>query len=238
MQTVYQFLWTLAASGTLFAYIDSHPQLLTARKFPDILALVFTVLTIFQLITVYKDMHGIEEGLHKNSDNEDYPGFLNTRLDRFLRYAIIVFLLFGVGKISEALYPFAEHIQREKIMNATTEFLRPQDKTKHFSHSLFVIGSFLLFLSLFLWNISALRFRYLKLKILADGDTKKLVVTVRIALFTLSSLFAFLYWFCVFIGISGESTIVPYFIGLYSISSILYLFFRHKMSQQLQQAHP
>ena len=198
LSTLYALLWFFGLCSAIASYIELQQHKLLGARLGDAIAVIFAAATIAQQLAVYGDVHFIED--HPDIAAYDYPEWLNMPLERFLRWGILISLLFGVGKIADGLYPLAERIHCYVIRTAVTEFLRPHDAASKFSRNLFVKGSFAVFLLLTIWNLFALGFR---VKHMPKSSTTKerahdVVVTLRITMFIFLSLVCSLYWAFVF----------------------------------------
>jgi len=156
------------------------------------------------------------------------------RLERAIRFLILFFLLFGVGKVADSFHPLAERIQCVAVREAVSEFLRPRNPAAHFSRNLFVTGSLAVFTLLTFWNVFALVFRIKQWPSTAttSESVHKWIVTIRIGMFAILSFLCSLYWCFVFVDSSAVRDVAEMIVPLYIIAAFLVMLLRLARSRQ------
>lgn len=183
-------------------------------------AIALLIGTAVQQWFIYRDIHLIEESPEEVA--RDYPKWLNMRIEIILRVLIVLFLLFGVGKIAEDFYPIAQRIQVEPVRQAVMNFLHPPPNSVDFSRNFFVKGSAAVFLLLFIWNFFALMFRFTNWpKTSAARElARELVVTLRILIFCLLSGLYAIFWWLVLLRNTWTLDAAQLMFGVYLIAVI------------------
>jgi hypothetical protein len=161
---------------------------------------LLAIATLLQQYAVYNDLHEME-GNQKVAGAE-YRNWLERSPERFIRFWIMVALLFGVGKIADQIYPLLQYdIGFVGARTTLSAILRPIDSNTNLAHNLFVIGSVAVFFLLAGWNLCALIIR-LRSRPTNHQTLKDFVgewlITSRIAIFTFLSIICFFYWLFVF----------------------------------------
>jgi hypothetical protein len=201
-------IWVISIASIPLYFKDIINQQQDSIK--NTFTVIFGLVTLAQQISIYLDIHAFESNPDKAE--KEYGDWINHWGEKILRYFIFIALLFGAGKITEAVYPWFACSGCVGTRGDFCELIKP-DGINH--NSLFVIGASSVFFLLLCWNGFALTFR----KNDENQDkAKRNWITFRIILFTLSALFAFIFWIIILlkgsnaIGIFAMVSLVVYII--------------------------
>lgn len=235
---LYRILWVLGLVAVMVSYFELWRD--DALGIQSYFVALFAFVTLFHQGVIYSDMHQLD---HAPSTLVcEYRNWVNSRLERIIRVGIFIALLFGVGILGDALAPLIDRLQFSPsdnplpgssaagaiaLKSSIKEFLQPRGEL---SKSLFVKGSIVLFILLFLWNLFAIYFRLRnedRLSVLsrfrAAGTRRRFYINeiltdLRIVLFLLLTGISTTYWFMVFHGNrEGTDLLTELLIVLYII---------------------
>lgn len=237
--SIYTALWVLGLFSAIASYINLQANRAFGHNVADWVVAGFAIATLLQQYTVYKDFNRME--IDTADMEEDYRGWFDVRLERVLRVLILFFLLFGVGKVADVVYPLTQYHPSiyglqwlATPLNWFGGILRPADYRENLSHNLFVFGSVLVFILLATWNLLAF--------ILKVATTKKNLktpearvhahmISFRIILFTILSSICAGYWIFVYFGWSALATLTEMWIGIYILLLVFGLALRRDSSR-------
>ncbi len=205
---IYRVLWFAGLFGAISGYYELQHQNLLGIS--DYFAMALGFLTLGQQSTVYEDLHRLEDyDDHRRVEEgkrikREYRNWIDIRIERLLRAAIITALLFGVGKVANAFYPIVQFLHylidylanftaayvltdtdwlsmltgatksADKFMTFLEGFLHPKGEVIDLNRSLFVLGSLAAFLLLLTWNAAALYRRTCKPKLFTGAFREQL----------------------------------------------------------------
>jgi hypothetical protein len=192
-----------------------HDILTKEADFGKYLAtIIFGIVSLAQQIAIYLDIHSFENKI--DEAKKEYGDWINHWGERFLRYMIFFGLLFGAGKVTEAIYSFLSRVGYYGSQGNFYEFIKPDGKTHNY---MFVMGASFVFLFIILWNIGAL---YYRKKITSTEKPKKNWITTRIKFFTFSAIFALSYWLIIlFDGNDAVGIFAILSLVIYSVTALI-----------------
>jgi hypothetical protein len=208
---VYSLLWALGLLGTIFSYFELQKrkvlglglgQIVFGFTLGDVCVGILALSTLLFQWEIYKDFHKIED--KPESADQEYRNWIDVRLERWIRYWIMMFLLVGVGKFAEGF---------------SIGGIGPKDPEMNLPHIFVIIGSVVVFGLLAVWNVFALVLRIRNKPPTTPGDiaafVHEWVVTFRIAIFMLLSGVCCWYWLFVLRNSPWVSGWAQLFIVLY-----------------------
>ena len=215
-EAVYTLVFVFALGIAIFTYWSLQEG--RGLGFDGSAAAWFGVATAFQQAALYIDLHRIEKERSTKTGHqetkqppisEDYGGaWLHTRLERVIRAAIIIFLLFGVGKLASLVYPLIDCAGDAGSRGFLCEVFVPDGTHKD---SVFIVGSLGVFASLLLWNLLAFLTRIPHWKTQWDDrleHSRAKLVCARIVFFFCTAVLGTTYWALV---LNGQFEIIGHF---------------------------
>ncbi|MBI3005305.1 MAG: hypothetical protein HYY49_07790 [Ignavibacteriales bacterium] len=179
---VYSLLWLLALVSAMISFYLNWE----IRDFGQLITFLLAFFTTGLLFAVYYDIHMFE---NDDSAKGEYPFWANEPEERLIRFFIVFFLLFAVGKIADGLFPLLQKLDpgvaiiRNEQVKGIRSSLGMQERA-----DFFVFGSFLCFAFMFIWNVGAIMRGFNAMK----GQSR--LTIIRIILFGLITLFCSIYW--------------------------------------------
>jgi hypothetical protein len=204
---IYTGLWGLALFGAALSYLTLQENKLLGFQggFGHFVFAIFGLTTLALQGAVYLDLHKIEDKL--SDAKKEYPDYIERTHERFIRFLLMVSLLFGVGKIADVVSPFLKYdkvplLNVEVGLKATREAIGHLLHPDHSSQVLFVFGSIAVFFLLFIWNAFACYHSFKARGPSRDADELAAtgIIFAKIGLFAFLSAVCFLYWLLILIG--------------------------------------
>jgi hypothetical protein len=174
---VYLVLWYLGMAAAALTYYDLVKKDIIGLD--EVAATAFGIASFALQFVVYQDIHVLDHPQPEIVD--EYRLWIGAPAEEILRFFIMVFLLFGIGKFSDVfatLLPKSVSLARDFLssfpnfddalswigrqlptVNLTDDlfkWFKPKDQVTNVSDGLFVIGGIFLFFALFAWNFFAL----------------------------------------------------------------------------------
>jgi hypothetical protein len=226
MAPVYHLIWAAGLVGAFISYVQL--QMKGSLGLRVGWSVTIGAASFLQQYFVYRDVHALE-----GQGQDDYKGWANHPVEKVLRLAIVLALLFGVGELGAAVLPLL------KLLGLATAEVAKSETTTQGGNALhsevFVVGSIFVYAFTALWNVGSLFLR--ESGVFPEKSDPKmwphLLVSIRNFLFTLvSSVAVVFWWFVLYSSPSVASEVAEALTAVYVLLAIVMLLTRLEKVKQ------